>query len=124
MALTRRRLLGLLPLAALPGCSSLTNTDIELAIENRSRADQQVRAWVYSPGEDRGEPVEDRDLPRGSRVIVPDVAPAPATGTTDLAVDIVAESYEVSEVVTVTGPGTIAAMLTSDGIDIEFGERD
>lgn len=124
MAPSRRRVLALLPALALPGCSALTNDAIELAVENRSQADQRVVAYVHPPGAERGDPVYDGTLPRGSRIIVGDVTEAPVDGSKEVVVVVDAETAEATETVTVTGPGTIAAMLTGSGVDIEFGRRD
>lgn len=129
MALSRRHFGALLAaggLSGFAGCNALLNDDIELAIENRTReGTQRFVAYVYPPGEDRGEPVHDAHLDAGSRAIVPDVTEAPPEGETkDIGVAVVGESDEVSGVVTITGPGTIAAMFTRSGVELEFGERD
>lgn len=124
MALTRRHLGALLVAGALPGCSALTNDAIELSIENRSATKRHVVAYVYPPGEDRGVPVRDVHLPTGSKAIEGDVTGAPMDGSKRVTVTLVLDGSEVTETVTVTGPGTIAAMLTRSGVDVEFGRRD
>lgn len=124
MALTRRHFAALLAGGSLAGCSALTNDDIELAIENRSSADQRIVAHVYPPGDDPGEPVYEGTLPTGSRKIVPDVTEAPLDGRKDVTVRVESDSDDVTRTVTITGPGTISAMHTRAGIDIEFGRRD
>lgn len=125
MGLSRRHFGALLAGVAVAGCTSLVNDDIELALENRSRTKQRIVAYVYPPGDDRGDPVYDSVLPGGSRAIVGDVTEAPPEGEKKrVAVDVVGETAKISKVVTVTGPGTIAAMFTRDGVELEFGERD
>jgi hypothetical protein len=129
MAYSRRRfgaLLAATTLTGTAGCSALTNDDIELAIENRTgQGDQRFVAYVYQPGGERGEPVYDSVLPGGSRQIVGDVTPAPPEGEQkDVAVDVEGETAQVSDVVTVTGPGTIAALFSRSGVTLEFGARD
>ena len=125
MARSRRQFGALLVAAALAGCTALTNDDIELAVENRSNGEQRVVAYVHPPDEARGDPVYEGSLPPGSRVIVGDVTEAPTENEErQVAVEVNGESAQISEVLTVTGPGTIVAMFTRTGVDLEFGPRD
>lgn len=129
MAHSRRQfgaLLATIGVSGLAGCTALLNDDPELAIENRTaQGEQRFVAYVYPPDEDRGDPVWEGRLQGGSRQIVSDVTTVPPEGETkNVGVDVVAETAEVSDVVTVTGPGTIAALFTRSGVELEFGPRD
>lgn len=128
MALSRRAVLPLL--VGLAGCTALTNDAVELAIENRSGSEQNVVATVEqvdgtgttvddaTPG---SEPDYEGTIPPGSRVLVPDVAPAPPEGSSlQVEVDVETGSYAAVERVTVTGPGTIDVRITRNGLDIFF----
>ncbi|GAB7093971.1 hypothetical protein JCM30237_11230 [Halolamina litorea] len=129
MALSRRAFLPL-PLLALSGCTVLTNTDVELAIENRSSGAQEVTATVtpvaeYDP-DDPPEPDYEGTIPPGSRPIVGDVAPSPPEGEPPIPVrvEVVAGPYDLLEEVDVTGPGTIDVRITRNGLDVFFAAHD
>ncbi len=133
MALTRRAFLPLLTVG-LSGCTELNNDAPELAIENRSGSEQDVVATVErldstgteSGGPDGGpEPAYEGTIPPGSRILVSDVVSAPPVGgSLTVTVDVETGSYEATERLTVTGPGTIDVRITRNGIRMFFEGKD
>lgn len=130
MALSRRAFLPLPALVALAGCSSLSNTAVEMAIENRSGGSQDVTATATLVSEldpnDPEEPDFEGTVPPGSRQLIPDVAPSPDAGSDSLPVrvEIVTGTYQSTERVDVTGTGTIDVRITRNGIEMFFAAKD
>jgi len=128
MAITRRAFLPLLGLSTLAGCTGLNNEQPELAVENRSNSEQDVVARVY-PAERTAEGSPEIDyegtLPPGSRALVQDVVrAAPEEGSLPVEVDVETGSYEATEQLEVTGPGTIDVRLQRTSIEIFFAAKD
>lgn len=130
MALSRRAFLPLPVAVALAGCTSLTNDEVELAIENRSSGARDVTVTVTPvaeyDGSDPPEPDFEGTVPPGSRQLVPDVAPSPDEGEQPIPtrVHVVTGPYEDVLEVEVTGTGTIDVRITRNGLDAFFAAKD
>ncbi|MFB6221941.1 MAG: hypothetical protein ABEH90_10950 [Halolamina sp.] len=126
MGLSRRAALPLL--LGLSGCTALTNDAVELAVENRSGSEQNVVAYVEradATATATPDPDYEGTIPPGSRVLVPDVVPAPPAGESLTAeADVKTGSYETTQQVTVTGPGTVDVRITRNGIRVFFEAKD
>ncbi|MFW5911509.1 MAG: hypothetical protein ACOCQV_02115 [Halolamina sp.] len=123
MALSRRAFLPLPLLVSLAGCTSLTNDEIELGIENRSDGEQDVTATAWRETADRpAEPDFEGSIPPGSKQFVNDIAssPAPDEEPIPFRVHVVAGPYEATETVDVTGTGTIEVRITRNGLEMFF----
>ena len=129
MALSRRAFLPL-PVLALAGCTSLTNDEVEMAIENRSGGERDVTATATPVDEydadDPPEPEFEGTIPPGSRKLVPDVAPSPdeTEDPVQVRVHVVAGPYESVARVDVTGTGTIDVRITRNGLETFFAAQD
>jgi len=130
MALSRRAFLPIPVVVALAGCTSLTNDEVEMAIENRSAGARDVTATAtpvaeYDP-DDPPEPDFEGTVPPGSRQLIPDVAPSPDAGEEPIPtrVHIVTGPYEDVQVIEVSGTGTIDVRITRNGLEVFFAAQD
>ncbi|WP_049979275.1 hypothetical protein [Halolamina rubra] len=130
MALSRRSFLPLPVAVALAGCTSLTNDEVEMAIENRSGGSRDVTATATPVAEydadDPPEPDFEGTVPPGSRQLIPDVAPSPGDGEAAIPVrvHVVTGPYEDVQEVDVTGTGTIDVRITRNGLEMFFAGQD